>query len=347
MIAMMTLVDYVALTVIFLLSTLLGYFLNQALQKYKEEVYKNNLKEQSELKNKLFETEKNLIILQKDYKNILESEAKIKQEFFQLTLAYKELQDEFNRKEEELLNKDYDVPPEFQRLDESNKMLAAEIHRLRSKIKKWQSKDFYKENKSLTKKLKKAKVKQLAAEQKANDQTKLAKYEELYNRIQSLSNDSSILLEEAKNIEKERTEIVEKPVQPKEKIKLEKPVNIFSKQPEFKKAQIFKEIISSEIYPTNPEPENTFDLDESDNFIPEEKNLMDLVDLDAKVYAVLLSSEINTFETLAKTSTKQLRKILEKSGLNPEAYQYLSWPLQANLALKGRWNIIEEYKKNK
>ena len=324
----MSTVDYIALIFIFSLAILLGYFLHKALQAQKIRDFERKLLETDELKNKLAESQNNYEFLNQEHKKLQVSEDKLRQDFYQLTLAFKDLQDDYQQAKEDLLKKQYDVPPEYPRLEESNKLLAAEIQRLRGKIRNWKSKDFKKANKKLSKELKKTKAQLVKLQEEKRSDSQLKKYETLYNHILHLSAEAKAIFEHNEKITPEIQENTK---------------NIFLNQPEFKKQKIFQEIMQSDSSKTQKQEEKeVFDLDSLSN-----KTIMDLPGIDTNIYALLIHQGISDFETLSETEIKSLKKWIKKAGLSPKDYPFEFWPIQAKLAHEGKWNIIDEFRLKK
>ena len=292
------------------------------------------IRDSEELKDKLAHSERALIVANEEKTRFAKAEEKIRNDFYQLTLTYKNLQDEFHKKQA-ILRQQYEVPPELPLLKESNKLLALEIEKLRKKLHKWKTKDHVFETKALQKKLKKSNKKLLKLQEKIANQQDVDKYQELYNKIQSLGEEARVLIDE-----KNTTPAVKKPKKSGAKKKPKHDdLGFFEMQPESKKSKIFKEIIQdSPIDDTN----KVFDLATEEN---PQKTLMDLVDINDKVFAVLLNAGIETFQDLTEAKIADLRLLLEISGMKPKKYQYGTWPIQARLAQKGEWDLINEYKK--
>lgn len=289
---------------------------------------RNQVKDNQHLKDKLEQSERSLVVVSQEKTRLQEAEEKVREDFYKLTLTYKNLQDEFHKKQT-YLRQQYEVPPELPLLKESNKLLAKEIEKLRKKLHKWKTKDYVFENKALQKKLKKSNKKLLKLQEEIDSQKHLELYENLYHKIQALGEEAKVLIRE-KSQEKEddlENELVDE-------------LGFFKLQPESKKEMIFREIVNQE--QSDLDNKGTFDIDDDD---VQQKTLMDLVDINDKVYAVLLNAGIETFEDLTEAKIADLRLLLEIAGLKPKKFQYSTWPIQARLAQKGEWDLIDEYKK--
>ena len=248
-----------------------------------------------------------------------------------MTLSFKNLQEDLS-KERAILRQQYEVPPEIPRLKESNRLLSIEIDKLRRKMRRWKSKDLFKENKKLRKKLKKAHVKLLELKKDQLTQSDLENYESLYFKIQALSQEAEVLMRQETSEELMLDEEFE-----------EEDTGFFSQQPESRKKMIFQDIIRD---PEDKHENNTaFDL-ENEYSSTDEKGLMDLIDIDSKIYAVLINAGIEDFDDLVETKIHDLRMLLEIAAIEPSTYQYATWPLQARLAQKGDWALIEEFREN-
>jgi predicted flap endonuclease-1-like 5' DNA nuclease len=81
------------------------------------------------------------------------------------------------------------------------------------------------------------------------------------------------------------------------------------------------------------------------NGVKKTKDLTYLYGIDEKVQALLNENEIKTFADLSNTKIGELRAILALAGGNYELIDPLNWPIQARLAEKGKWEILEEYKR--
>ena len=299
-----------------------GYFLRKGLMAQKYFDLDQTLQDAVELT-----VEQKAIIQELKVENtrLTEKETALQQEFLQLTIAYKTLQERLDSKEKELLDKQYDVPPQLSHLEESSKLLSDQIDSLRIKIKKWKDKDYIKANKKLKRQLLKARAR---LDQVEEENKKLGSYKSLYTKIQELNSEAEKLFD------KQKAKIVKKKKKSGSK-------NLFKQQPEYRKNKILEEIINSDKKNDKPKfKPPVFDLKD------EPKGLSDLADIDKKVLKVFKKNEIYTFEDLIQTKISRLKFLLEGENLNTKKYPYQSWPIQARLAQKGEWDLIEEYKKN-
>lgn len=315
----MTIIDYITFFIIFILAILLGYFLHKALQAEKLRNLHQQISEANELKTHLAVSQRSVTNLKQETLETSQKEEKIRNDFYRLTLSYKNLQEQLQNRQAEL-DKQYDVPPELPLLKESNKLLAAEIEKLRKKLSKWKSKDFQKKNIKLQKKLNTANKELAQLKDKKSQVKRLKKYEAIIEKMKALSDEASQLI-----ILKEEEE---------------ESLGIFKHQPSVRKDKIFNEIISSiqAVKPNNKIIEPVFDLEDE-----KEKNLMDLIGINSQIYALLLHHNISTFENLADVSIKELKTIIKSSSLNHKEHHYSSWPTQARLAIDGEWELINEY----
>jgi len=64
-----------------------------------------------------------------------------------------------------------------------------------------------------------------------------------------------------------------------------------------------------------------------------------------KIASLLKKKEIITFKTLAKTSLKNLKTILEEGGNQYSMHNPTSWPKQAKLAAAGKWEELDQLQK--
>lgn len=324
----MTLIDYIALIVIFILASLLGYFLHKALQAQKVRELEAEASKVSEMKDSLAKTERSYDNLKIENAQLKLKEEKLRKDFYDLTLSYKKLQDDFRQKEQELLKKQYDVPPELPRLKESNKLLAKEIKRLRKKIRKFKSRKLTKENKKLRKKLKRRKLELIELQVAQENIEKLEKYEQLYDKLQVLSQEARSLFENEKPIEENIAEI-KNPTEENSEIEEAVLPNFFRKQPDFRKKKILAEIMGEE--DSLSEDSKAYNLPEEieddDDF--DEKTILDISGMDSKAFAIFLHAGITEFSELASLKSSKIRKLLIKGGLDPDQYDYASWPIEA------------------
>jgi hypothetical protein len=75
------------------------------------------------------------------------------------------------------------------------------------------------------------------------------------------------------------------------------------------------------------------------------KDLTDLYGINKKIQELLYANDIKSFKDLSKTKIAELRAILSLGGEKFEQIDPLNWPIQARLAEKGHWEILEDYKK--
>jgi len=196
-------------------------------------------------------------------------------------------------------------------------------------MRKWKSKDANQVNQKLRKKLKKANRQLAELKEEQLSKIDIENYQALYVKIQALGQEAKTLLKNEKNVQDPLFEVEEES-------------GFFSRQPEVRKKQIFQDIISEGS--TNGDGISAFDLsdEQSDST---ERGLTDLIDIDSKVYAVLINAGIEDFDDLIDTKINDLRMLLEIAALDPNKYQFATWPLQARLAQKGDWDLIEEFRK--
>ncbi len=300
--------EILILLIILFLAIPFGYFLHKAISN----VAMQNLIETLE-QQKLINSQQSTLIAQlKDEINSKSSELeRLQSEFFQLTMVSKQLSEKEVDLQRQLLEKQYEVPPDYIHLQESNALLAKQMQKSREKVKKWKAKDFIKENKKLLKEVKKAKKRVLQLK-KQNDTFKVS--HDILNKVRAITNEAP-------------SKVIAKEVLPKKEEK-----NIFLHQPKFKKEQVFNELFRPEKEAAIPP---VIELEE------EEKTLIDLVGMDEKALKTLNSKGIHSFEELVQMKIKELAKIF---GDHSEKYPYETWPIQSRLALRGEWELIEEYK---
>lgn len=311
----MELNEILILLIILFLAIPFGYFLHKALHNI---ALKNMLEQLDNMK--LINSQSQQLIDQLKADNTFKTEQleRLQKDYFQLTLATQDLQKRESNLHRQLLEKQYDVPPDYDHLKESNALLQREIQRNRAKLKKWKSKDYIQANKKLYKKLKKLK-KRVHNLQEENE--KYSKSHEILSQVREIT---AVQLAPVK---KEKKQPRSKEVLPKFKEE-----NPFTHQPEFKKKQIFKEIFSTS--PTE-NPPVVIDLES------QEKTLIDLVGMDEHSLGILKSKGIHSFDDLVQMKIQELREIFQEE---PKEYPFETWPIQSRLALRGEWDLIDEYK---
>jgi len=288
------------LLIILLLAIPFGYFLHKAINSV---ATKNLLEQLKQLK--LIDSQRQALIVQLKTENAEKAAAtdKLQQEYFQLTLASKDLKDKELALEKKLLEKQYDIPPDYPHLQESNALLQKEIQRTRAKIKKWKAKDYIKANKKLVKKVKSLKNRVVALR---DENTKFEKSHAVLSQIREL------------------TETIN-PVRSKEIFPSAVEENPFAHQPEFSKKAIFKDIFPSK---TEEKPAPVIDLQEKT------RSLNDLAGMDKESIKILKKHGIHNFNDLVQQKIKHLASIF---GENPKSYPFETWPIQARLAIRGEW----------
>ena len=304
----MELSEIFILLIILLLAIPFGYLLHRALHT----VATKNLLEQLE-QLKLIDSQRQNLIEQLKSENASKTQEldQLQKEYFQLTMASKDLQQKELELQKQLLEKQYDIPPDYSHLQESNSMLQKEIQKSRAKMKKWKSKDYVKENKKMVKKVIKLKNRVIA----------------LRDENQKMEQ-SHLVLSQIKEL----TDTIKKPVAKEVFPVKESKINPFSHQPSFKKEQIFNELFTENAETTAP---LVIDLE------AEYKKLIDLVGMDENAIEILKTKGIHSFEDMVQMKIKDLKKIFIESTIN---YPVETWPIQARLALRGEWELIEEYK---
>jgi uncharacterized protein YfbU (UPF0304 family) len=304
----MELSEIFILLIILLLAIPFGYLLHRALHT----VATKNLLEQLE-QLKLIDSQRQNLIEQLKSENASKTQEldQLQKEYFQLTMASKDLQQKELELQKQLLEKQYDIPPDYSHLQESNSMLQKEIQKSRAKMKKWKSKDYVKENKKMVKKVIKLKNRVIA----------------LRDENQKMEQ-SHLVLSQIKEL----TDTIKKPVAKEVFPVKESKINPFSHQPSFKKEQIFNELFTENAETTPP---LVIDLE------AEDKKLIDLVGMDENAIEILKTKGIHSFEDMVQMKIKDLKKIFIESTIN---YPVETWPIQARLALRGEWELIEEYK---
>ena len=304
----MEITEIIILLIILLLAIPFGYFLHKAINSV---ATKNLIEQLDQLK--LIDSQRQALISQLKSENQEKTDAldKLEKEYFQLTLASKDLEEKERKLSKQLLEKQYDVPPDYSHLQESNALLQKEIQRTRAKISKWKSKDYVKANKKLLKKVKGLKNRVIAL-RNAND-----KYEQ-----------SHLILSQIKEL----TEGIDKK-KSKEILPQQTAENPFAHQPEFSKKKIFEDL-----FPTNSpqKPAVVIDLQSAD------KSLIDLAGMDQESIKILAKNDIHSFDDLMNLKIKAIKKLFEDSST---AYPVETWPIQARLAMRGEWDLIEEYKR--
>ncbi len=75
-----------------------------------------------------------------------------------------------------------------------------------------------------------------------------------------------------------------------------------------------------------------------------EKDLTYIYGISPQIQNVLNSANIYTFEDLSNTKIETLKNILISSGDQFKNISPLNWPIQARIAEKGQWAILDEYK---
>ena len=78
-----------------------------------------------------------------------------------------------------------------------------------------------------------------------------------------------------------------------------------------------------------------------DSLNSSEKTLVNLVGMDEESVKILKSKGVHTFDEMVQLKIKELSKIFKNHKNN---YPYETWPIQARLALRGEWELIEEYR---
>ncbi|WP_284283551.1 hypothetical protein [Portibacter lacus] len=78
--------------------------------------------------------------------------------------------------------------------------------------------------------------------------------------------------------------------------------------------------------------------------IEEEKDLTYLYGINKKIQKILNQHDIVTFSDLSNTKIKNLKAILAHAGKKYKNIDPLNWPIQARIAEKGQWDILDEYK---
>lgn len=310
--------EILILIIILLLAIPFGYFLHKGLS---DNAYEKLLETLERLK--LINSQQANLISQLKGEVAASSDKleKLQTEFFQLTLTSKQLQEQEIKLKKELHEKQYDVPPDYPHLQESNLLLQEEIQKSRAKVKKWKSKDFLKENKQLLKEVKKLKKRV----------SKLKEENEKYGHSHQILTQIKQLTKVEEPIAREVFPTVKPPKKTKEKKEKVKK-NLFSHQPEFKKQQIFNEILNDK-----PTEENNLVID----LEQEEKTLLDLVGMDEDSIEILQLKGIHTFDEMVQMKIRELGDIFNHRNKD---YPYETWPIQARLALRGEWDLIEEYK---
>lgn len=74
------------------------------------------------------------------------------------------------------------------------------------------------------------------------------------------------------------------------------------------------------------------------------KDLTYLYGIDKDIQKVLNDAAIFSFEDLSQTKIARLKEILSEAGPEYADVQPLNWPIQARIAVKENWDILEEYK---
>jgi hypothetical protein len=317
--------EILILIIILLLAIPFGYFLHKGISKI---AFEKLLEKLEQLK--LINSQQKILIsqLKEEVATTTEALENLQKEFFQLTLTSQQLQQKESALQKQILEKQYDVPPDYKHLQESNALLQEEIQRSRAKVKTWKKKDFKKENKKLVKEVKKLN-KSILALRKENEKLNhshrvLSKIKKLTTVEEPIAREVLPKMKPVKNNKKKGKK--------SKKIKKNEANNIFKHQPEFKKNQIFKELFNE-----NKEEAVTpiIDLNNSD------KTLIDLVGLDENALKILQSKGIHTFNEMVQMKIRNLSEIFESEE---KKYPYETWPIQSRLALRGEWELIEEYK---
>ncbi len=63
-----------------------------------------------------------------------------------------------------------------------------------------------------------------------------------------------------------------------------------------------------------------------------------------KIEQLLNKNGIKSYETLGTMKPKDIKKILENAGPKFQMHDPSTWPKQAKLAAKGKWENLEDYK---
>ena len=63
--------------------------------------------------------------------------------------------------------------------------------------------------------------------------------------------------------------------------------------------------------------------------------------MDEDSIKILQLKGIHTFDEMVQMKIRELSDIFKSNDKN---YPYETWPIQARLALRGEWDLIEEYK---
>lgn len=111
---------------------------------------------------------------------------------------------------------------------------------------------------------------------------------------------------------------------------IEVPVSIEEKTPATKKAVTKKQAVKKAATPKEK---------------PAVDDLTKIEGVGKKIAALLKKKEIITFKTLAKTSLKNLKTILEEGGNQYSMHNPTSWPKQAKLAAAGKWEELDQLQK--
>jgi len=73
-------------------------------------------------------------------------------------------------------------------------------------------------------------------------------------------------------------------------------------------------------------------------------DLTRIMGIDAPIAKALQSGDVKTFAQLAETGEDRLQEILEGAGVAlPEGTDLASWPKQAKIAMRGKWDALERY----
>jgi len=314
------------LAIVVLFAIPFGYFLHKAII---HSEWEDLLVEIERLKNKVFEQSQVITQLQEKSSQYKSEEEKLRKDFYQLTMAYKSLEERSIEKEKEELVKDYEVPPQVKHLEEANDILNKEIQRLKVKASKANNKELKKLNKELQRKLDRSLIKIKKIKAKRPGTSKYKKFYKEYQRFKVKAD--QLVLGPTPKKKKEKKN--------RNKIKQQES-NFFKHQPPSKKNAILEQITGNQnIHSSSENPPVAFDLEKTDY------SLRDLVGINHKIEAALKKHGILSFKDLTKKPISELKEILEQESLSTKNKRYESWPIQARLALNGEWDLIKEYKK--
>ena len=240
---------------------------------------------------------------------------------------------------------------EYENLSGKYSKTLVELSKINNKISKLETSkkgELNIENQSLRNKIQKLKKSKKPPKQENNYLTEYQSFlEELENTIRR-AKQKAIAQSPSKNEKGWKEKISKK------KKEVEKPLekNFISKKKKAKKKkkkkekgqdkyQLYQEKFAKEDLLRKSKPFLIDDLE----FQTSRNKLTELYGIDDNIESILNKEGISTYAELSRTRIARLREILAFHGADFENIDPLNWPIQARIAEKGQWPILDEYKK--